>query len=272
MNGLNQKKHLFGVLFLGLVALVFLATRPKTVVKKEVQAVQSQNSEKSKTVENQPHRLSAENSQRLEDLKKQLTAAQNKNEILGQIAQVFLNESVFDSAGVYFETIANTDGSLKNWSNAGDAYFQAFNIALTQQKVEKNAEKARFCYQKVLEMAPQNLHVKTNYAMTFVKSESPMKAITMLREVLDQQPDYIPAMMSLGGLSMESGQYEKAVQRFENVLKIDPNNVNAKLGIAYSSIELGKTSVAKDILTQVLKSDIDPIMKDEITKTLNSLK
>jgi predicted Zn-dependent protease len=99
-----------------------------------------------------------------------------------------------------------------------------------------------------------------------------MKAIKMLREVLDQQPDYVPAMMSLGGLSMESGQFDKAIQRFENVLKVDPKNINAQLGIAYSLIELGKAPEAKNILNKVLKEDIDPIMKDEITKTLNSLK
>lgn len=272
MNGLNQKRHLLVVLLVGLGMLVFLSTRPKTVVKKEVQTVQSQKTDQHTSSDNQPHILSSENTKVLNGLKAELGKSPDNKKILSQIAQLFLSESVFDSAGVYFEKIAENNGTAKDWTFAGDAYFQAYNIALTQQKLEKFAEKARECYQKVLAGDPQNLHVKTNYAMTFVKSDSPMKAIKMLREVLDQQPDYVPAMMSLGGLSMESGQFDKAIQRFENVLKVDPKNINAQLGIAYSLIELGKAPEAKNILNKVLKEDIDPIMKDEITKTLNSLK
>jgi Flp pilus assembly protein TadD len=133
-------------------------------------------------------------------------------------------------------------------------------------------EKARAAYNKVLALQPADLHAKTNLAMSYVGSDAPMKAITMLREVLDQEPKYIPAIMSLGGLSMQSNQYEKAASRFQNVLQIDPTNVNAKLGLAYSLIELGKKPDAKALLNDVLKQNIDPVMKDEITKTLNSLK
>jgi cytochrome c-type biogenesis protein CcmH/NrfG len=99
-----------------------------------------------------------------------------------------------------------------------------------------------------------------------------MKAITMLREVLDQEPNYVPAIMSLGGLSMQSNQYDKAAARFQNVLKIDPANVNAKLGLAYSLIELDRKLEAKGLLNDVLSQNIDDVMKDEIIKTLNSLK
>jgi hypothetical protein len=37
-------------------------------------------------------------------------------------------------------------------------------------------------------------------------------------------------------------------------------------------IELGKKPDAKALLNDVLKQNIDAVMKDEITKTLNSLK
>lgn len=71
---------------------------------------------------------------------------------------------------------------------------------------------------------------------------------------------------------MQSNQYDKAAVRFQNVLKLDPNNVNAKLGLAYSWIELNKKAEAKALLNDVLSQNIDNVMKDEIVKTLNSLK
>ncbi|WP_255068213.1 lipopolysaccharide assembly protein LapB [Lacihabitans sp. LS3-19] len=267
---MNKKKHLLILVLLSIGAFAFLFTRPKSVVKDIDQTVQQNQKEpSSKEV---AHHLSPESEALLESLQQKAQSPKGQLEAFSEIANLYIKESVFDSAGYYFEKIAKTTPSVNNWSNAADAYFQGFNLAISPENLEKLVEKTRACYNEVLKLEAGNLHAKTNLAMSYVGSDNPMKAIGMLREVLDQEPKYIPAIMSLGGLSMQSNQYDKAAVRFSNVLQIDPNNVNAKLGLAYSYIELGKKDEAKAILNQVIALDIDQVMKDEIAKTLNSLK
>ena len=272
LNGLNKKTHLVIIILIGIVGFAFLFTRPKSVVKDDDQAVQQSKSDSVSTTKQAAHKLSSDSEKLLQSLQTALSSSKDKNSIYKEIANLYSKESVFDSAGYYFEKIAQNQSSVENWSNAGDAYFQGFNLALSPSNMEFLVEKTRAAYNKVLTLQPTNLHAKTNLAMSFVGSDAPMKAITMLREVLDQEPNYIPAIMSLGGLSMQSNQYDKAAARFQNVLKLDPNNVNAKLGLAYSWIELNKKTEAKALLNDVLTQNIDDVMKDEIVKTLNSLK
>lgn len=272
MNGLNKTTHLIVILLVSLAGFAFLYTRPKSVVKDDAQTVQQSKKDSTTTSKEAAHKLSDESEKLLSSLQASLSSSSDKNQVFKQIADLYSKESVFDSAGHYLEKIAQAKPSVENWSNVGDAYFQGFNLALSPANMEFLVERARTAYNKVLSLQPANLHAKTNLAMSYVGSDSPMKAITMLREVLDQEPNYIPAIMSLGGLSMQSNQYDKAAARFQNVLKIDPSNVNAKLGLAYSLIELDKKPEAKVLLNDVLSQNIDAVVKDEIIKTLNSLK
>lgn len=272
MNGLNKKTHLLIIVLIGIAGFAFLFTRPKSVVKDIGQTVQESKPDSVKSSKEVAHKLSGDSEKLLQSLRSKLLTSASKNEVLKDIAELYSRESVFDSAGFYFEKIALDKSTIENWTLAGDAYFQGFNLALSPANMEFLVEKARAAYNKVLALQPTDLHAKTNLAMSYVGSDAPMKAITMLREVLDQEPKYVPAIMSLGGLSMQSNQYDKAAARFQNVLQIDPTNVNAKLGLAYSLIELDKKPEAKALLNEVLKQNIDAVMKDEITKTLNSLK
>ncbi|MCD8539571.1 MAG: tetratricopeptide repeat protein, partial [Leadbetterella sp.] len=160
----------------------------------------------------------------------------------------------------------------KNWLRSGDAYLQAYTLTLNAAKGEELAEKTRDSYAQALKLDPSNLHARTNTALTYVNSANPMRAISILREVLDQQPNYLPAIISLGKLSMQSGQFDKAAERFKEVLRIDGSNIDGKIGLAYSYIELGKAEDAKALLNELLEGDIDPVVKDEVRKTLNNLK
>jgi outer membrane protein len=276
LNGLSKKTHLVIILFSAVVLTLFLATRVKSVVKDKEQAVQ-QNSSSESTTQNDNHgiTLSEEAKTKVTNLNADLIAVSDSSQkinIFSSLADIYRNESVFDSAGYYYASIAELQPSVTAWSLAGDAYYQGYNLALDPQKMETFVEKTRVCYNKVLSIQPSNLNAKTNLAMTFVKTDSPMKAITMLREVLIDEPNYIPAIMSLGGLSLQSNQYDKAAARFQYVLKLDPKNTNAKLGLAYSFIELEKKTEAIQLFNEVLATNVDKVMKDEITKTLNSLK
>jgi Tfp pilus assembly protein PilF len=267
-NGLSPKVHFLIISGIAVLSFAFLVSRPKTVVKDEAKAVSS-----TTQAEAAPTHMSNPEADRLaKEIKEKHATDANPLNAYRALAEMFYQASVFDSSAYYYEQIAVANPGTSNWLRTGDAYLQAYSLALNAAKIEELAEKTREAYGHALKFDPSSLHAKTNSALTYVNSQSPMRAITILREVLDQQPSYLPAIVALGKLSMQSGQHDKAVERFKEVLKIDKENVEGKIGLAYSYIELGKSNDAKVLLTELLEADLDPIVKDEVRKTLNNLK
>ena len=279
-----MKKNFIILIVIAVALTGFLYSRPKVVVKDEAKANRDKVSETKsdeKHTDDDGHnheetsqapKLSAEQEKQIAGLKQKLTSASDKNPLYEQIAQVFINANRYDSAAVYAEKIALTNPTTENWMRAGDIYYQAFTLSLRQENVNNYAEKTRVCYQKVLEKNPRQLQAKTNLAMTYVQSDSPMQAIMMLREVITEEPNFEPALMNLGVLSMQSGQYDKAADRFKQVIRINPKNVNALLGLGYSLIELKQKSQAKIIFEDLKKNVKEPTLLEEVNKALESLK
>ena len=274
-----MKKHFIILIVIAVALTGFLYSRPKVVVKDEAKANRDKVSETKKTNKEDEHqetsqapKLSTEQEKQLNDLKQKLASASDKQAIYNQIVQVFISANKFDSAAVYAEKIAMADPSTINWMKAGDVYYQAFTLALRQENVSNYAEKTRACYQKVLDKNPRALQAKTNMAMTYVQSDSPMQAIMMLREVITDEPNYEPALMNLGVLSMQSGQYAKAADRFKRVIRINPSNLNALLGLGYSLIEMGEKKQARTIFEDLKVKVKEPTLIEEVNKALESLK
>lgn len=278
-----MNKQFLVIVILSVALVGFLFSRPKVVIKDEAKANRDKpnNSQQQTEAKGQEkpamHKveLSAAQQKTVTDLTAQLAKASDvkqKNTLNRQLADVFATAEAVDSSAYYYEQIALLEPNTNNWLAAGDAYFQAFSLALRPENTARMAEKTRACYKKVLALNPRELHAKTNLAMTYVSSESPMQAIMMLREVLNDDPNYIPAMMNMGVLSLQSGQYDKAVTRFKQVLAITPENQNAQLGLAYSLIETGGKKEAKEILVGLMKTKLDPVLQQEVKNTLDNLK
>lgn len=262
---------------------VFLYTRPKVVVKDSEGASRDKATSTEQTTatatsgkddgESHSPSLSVEQQKRLSDLKKELVnAPANDVAVLEKIGNLFIEGTIADSAGYYYELVATKQPTEANWLRTGDVYFQAYNLALRTQNVEKFAEKTQNAYQKVLAKAPNNLHARTNLGMTYVTSGSPMQAIGMLRQVLEINPNYEPALVNMGVLSLQSNQYDKAASRFRQVMKVNPRNYNAQLGLAYSLIELNQAEEARTLLTDLQNKQIEPTLREEVERTLQNLK
>ena len=268
-NGLKPKTQFIIVILIAVACFAFLVSRPKTVV--NVGAVVTPDQEEGAVNAANMHVENPEADRMANEIRKKYATDANPLNSYKELGQMFYKATIFDSSAYYFEKIALSNPGIQSWSQAGDVYLQAFGLALNPVKMEQMAEKARGAYAQVLKYDESNLHAKTSSALTYVNSQNPMRAITVLREVLDLNPNYIPAILSMGKLSLQSSQFDKAVERFKAVLKIDVNNIDAKIGLSYSYIELGQINDAKALLQEVVVLDIDPIVKEEITKTLNSL-
>jgi outer membrane protein len=269
LSGLNKEAKLLVFSFIAFLLVIFLYTRPKVVIKDADQTTQKTKKDETPSSKESVHVLSGALKSKLKSIR---SSKDTQSKIFNDLGIAFAQESVFDSSGFYFAKLATLEPTLSNSLKAADTYNQAYSLAIDPVNAEKLAELTRSFYSKALAIDPENLYAKTNLASTYVKSETPMKAITMLREVIETNPNYVPAILSLGGLSMQSNQYDKAILRFQKVLSIEPKNVNAKLGLAYSFIETNKKTEAKAILEELSKTDINQVMKDEINKTLKTLK
>lgn len=276
-----MKKHFLILIIVAIALTGFLYYRPKVVVKNEAKANRDKvtdakaagsNNNAKGDITTQAPKLSPEEEKQIADLKQKLSTASDKITVYNEIAEAFAKANRFDSAAVYVEKIALAQPTTEHWLRAGDAYFQAFNLALKPENVEHLAGKTRLAYQKVLEKSPRQLQAKTNMAMTYVQTDSPMQAIMMLREVLEEEPNFEPALMNLGVLSMQSNQYAKAADRFRQVLRINPTNVNAQFGLGFSLIELGEKEQAKKILLDLKQKVKEPTLLEELNKTLESIK
>ena len=72
-----------------------------------------------------------------------------------------------------------------------------------------------------------------------------MQGITMLREVLAEDPKNESALFNMGMLSIQSGQYEKAVERLEELVKINPNHTQGHLLLGIALMNTGDKARAR---------------------------
>lgn len=161
-----------------------------------------------------------------------------------------------DSLAKYLEVKAIENPSQKNFIIAGDGYYEAFNFAVDITKRNYLAEKAQDYYNRVLNENSSLFDVKSKLAMTYIANSNPMQGITMLREVLEEDPENQLAIYNLGMLSITSGQYDKAIERFNLLKELDPDNPEAHFYIGYCLFELGKEKESKSYFQKVMELGI----------------
>jgi len=201
------------------------------------------------------------------------SAAKEKNAIFADsLAKLYETAGKFDSAAWFAEEASTFLNTTESWIQAGDLYYQAYTFAVEKGKQEVLAEKTREFYGKALAANPKNLDIKTKMAMTYVSSPSPMQGITMLREVLAEDPKNELALYNMGMLSFQSGQYDKAAERLEALVKVNPNHTQAQLLLGIVWMSLGDKGRAKEQFDKVKQMDSDPAVQATVDSYLKDLK
>jgi Flp pilus assembly protein TadD len=177
---------------------------------------------------------------------------------LNSLIAAYREGNRLDSAGLVAEKYAMINPNVANWGRAGQLFFEAQTYALSPEKGQAMGAKAREFFEKIIEQEPNNLLIKSNLAMTYVDTPTPMKGITLLREVIEQEPTFVPALFDLGVLSIKSNQFGKAQERFAQILKLEPNNFKAALNLGFCLAQLEKKTEAVQQLQRVEKQSKDP--------------
>jgi predicted Zn-dependent protease len=267
-----MNKTLALILFvgLGLIALIFQLPKGNVSAKTESSVAgganrdangQKNKIDTAKTEEMHAAPFTKAQEKRIAKLKVQLKSATTELKqivALENLMRAFMDLSKYDSSAVYAGEFSDTHPATIHILRAGQAYFEAQTYAIDAKKGRMMGEKARFYFEKALGKDPNNLLVKTNLAMTYVDTPTPMKGITLLREVIEQEPTFVPALFNLGILSIKSNQFGKGQERFTQILKLEPNNHKAALNLGFCLAQLDKKVEAQKVLTKVLANSKEP--------------
>jgi tetratricopeptide (TPR) repeat protein len=218
--------------------------------------------------------FSAEQQKKVSLLKKTIAGTTGAQQIAAynNLAKYWTEIEFFDSAAVVFEKANSVEPSEKHLLAAANSYFEAYNFALDTKRAEIFGQKARNLYEQLLKQNPALIQAKTNMAMTYVNSSTPMQGILLLREVIADNPDYEPALFNMGMLSLKSNQFSKAAERFKHILANNPANDQARFYLGYSYARQGKNEDAKQQLEKLKQTVKDPAVLAEVNTILNELK
>jgi Tfp pilus assembly protein PilF len=274
-----MKKKTGIILFLGLAISALIFQLPKgNVSNKTATSVagganrdaESTETAQAETESSHATPLSPEQQKQIAGLKVTLQQAKTEAQqvsALEKLASAFIGAEKYDSAAYYAANYADKHATLPHVLRAGQLYFEAQTYAINVKKGQILGDKARTYFEKALSLDPNNLLVKTNMAMTYVDTPTPMKGISLLREVIEQEPTFVPAIFNLGILAIKSNQFGKGQERFTQILKLEPNNYKAALNLGFCLAQLDKKEEAKKILKRVVNESKDA----EETKAANEL-
>jgi predicted Zn-dependent protease len=274
-----MKKKTGIILFLGLAISALIFQLPKgNVSNKTATSVagganrdaESIETAQAETESSHATPLSPEQQKQIAGLKVTLQQAKTEAQqvsALEKLASAFIGAEKYDSAAYYAANYADKHATLAHVLRAGQLYFEAQTYAINVKKGQILGDKARTYFEKALSLDPNNLLVKTNMAMTYVDTPTPMKGISLLREVIEQEPTFVPAIFNLGILAIKSNQFGKGQERFTQILKLEPNNYKAALNLGFCLAQLDKKEEAKKVLKRVVNESKDA----EETKAANEL-
>jgi tetratricopeptide (TPR) repeat protein len=181
-----------------------------------------------------------------------------------------LNEPA--AAAEYYKKMGEINSSEKSWSDAAQRYLAALRTENDSATGGWLLEQAINCFNKVVEINPENIDAKMDLALCYAETSNPMQGITILREVAQKHPENDKAQMNLGILSIRSGQFDKAVERFNKVLELNPAQIEAYYFLGYSLVQKGDSVKALQAFKKYSESGKDAQLLKEANVYMNQFK
>ncbi|HLG03298.1 MAG TPA: tetratricopeptide repeat protein, partial [Bacteroidia bacterium] len=171
------------------------------------------------------------------------------------------------------EKAVHNNGSGADWEHAGRRYYSAIAYQRERENVPVLYESAIRCYNKALDLEPDNAAAKIGLGISVVQSSSdPMQGVKLLLEVEKADSTNVDVQLALGDLAVESKQYDKAVLRYGTALRLRPDLYGIHLSLADVHNLLGDTATAIAHLEEYVKSETDPVTKNDIQNAISRLR
>lgn len=217
--------------------------------------------------------LNASLKKQISDLEAQLKSSSEseKLNIQKQLAQQWDDVNQTTPAAFYYELIAEKEPNFDSWLKAGDKFTDAYQQSMDTLVQPALVQKAISSYQKADKIKPNTLEVKTGLGIAYVTgTPNPMQGITLLLDVVKQDPKNLKANLNLGLFSMKSGQFDKAVERFKTVIDIAPSaEAWFYLASSYENMDRKAEAIAAYLKTKEIAAD--PNMSTFVDRKVNEL-
>ncbi len=199
--------------------------------------------------------------------------ADEKNAIFADsLIGLYQQAGLYDSAAWFAKQADSFLKTNESLLNAANASYEAYTFAMEPGKQRALAEQTRALFARILDQDPKNLDAKTRTAMTYLSSETPMKGVQMLREVIEADPRNELALFNMGMLSIQSGQYARAVEWFEKLLAVNDKHLQGNLLLGVAFMNQGDKEKARRQFEKVKKLDSDPSVHATVDSYLLELK
>jgi tetratricopeptide (TPR) repeat protein len=223
-------------------------------------------------VDDAKSKLAPAQKQKIESLEKAINSSPDKKSAFEKVINTWDSLRQPAVAAFYMEQAAVASPIAKNWTEAGNRYYAATRFVKEDQR-HVLFEKAMECYEKSLQLAPDDTEVKISLAACYVEGSSePMKGIGMLKEIEKTDSNNVNLQLNFAFFSERSGQWDKAIARFEKVLKIQPDFIEAYLHLADAYQQMGDKKKTIESLEKYIALEKDVTIKAEIQDYINKLK
>ncbi len=242
--------YILGIVVVASILTVYLFSLPKEVLKEKNRQLESA-SDMEATKETEPSSnhfaLTAKQEDKIKKLRTSLVTFSEKEKKLifaDSLVQAYLEVAHLDSALYYIDIYESLASSIDDKQKAADFYYKAYGLEQRKALQKSYSAKAVVLYREIVDSEP-NLAAKTRLGVLLTQaSNNPMEGILLLRQVLEENPNYIEALFSLGEFSMFTQQYDKAIHRFESILKIQPDHIESLIYLGDSQAATGNKKAA----------------------------
>jgi tetratricopeptide (TPR) repeat protein len=167
--------------------------------------------------------LTADVADRVSELESRISATEDRAErlILRQaLVDVLVSAAAFAQAGEVQEAVASEVQTVDAWAEAGSFYLAHVLRTASPEQPIFAARSAR-AFEEALALRPGDLDLKTDLATAYrYDPDNPMRAVELVREVLDENPQHARARFNYALMLAEIGRTEQAREHLEMVLEI----------------------------------------------------
>lgn len=175
-------------------------------------------------------------------------------------------------AAFYYEAVAKKNNEFADWVNAGNRFNEATRASQDTAAQGAFSAHAVEAFTKATGIQPEDLEAKTGLGVAYVNGGGmPMQGITLLLDVVKQDPKNHAALLNLGMFAMKSGQFDKAVARFKTMIAIK-EEVEPYFYLAESYKQLGQKQEAIAAYEKCKELMGDPVAGQRIDEYIKELK
>ena len=138
-------------------------------------------------------------------------------------AYLLMQSDRLDLAAVEYQALAEVTGAVEDWRIAGDLFYDWMTGEQDARRRTQIASNAVAAYEEVLEMAPDNLGVRTDLATAYLHTGTPMKGVVEIKRVLEADSTHLDANFNYGLMLWRIGRNDQAAAQFRKVMKLAGN-------------------------------------------------